>query len=95
MTTEPQTATALGGAEHGEKSRSPVVAAMKATSKLLGNTPAVARASYVHPGVVQSFEQGRTTAAAVRAASQRLADARLGVLWRDPGVQQSALELIS
>jgi DNA topoisomerase IB len=87
-------ATALGGAEHGEKSRSPLVAAMKATSKLLGNTPAVARASYVHPRVVQSFEKGRTTAVTVRAASERLGDARLGVLWRDPEVQQSALDLI-
>lgn len=88
-------ATALGGAEHGEKSRSPVVAAMRATSKLLGNTPAVARASYVHPGVVQSFDEGRTTADAVKAAAERLGDPRLVVVWGDPQVQRSALDLIS
>jgi DNA topoisomerase I len=68
---------------------------MKATSRLLGNTPAVARASYVHPGVVQSFEQGRTTADAVHEASERLGDARLAVLWRDAQVQQGALDLIT
>jgi DNA topoisomerase-1 len=88
-------ATALGGARHAERSRSPVVAAMKATSRLLANTPAVARASYVHPGVVQSFEQGRTTADAVHEASERLGDARLAVLWRDAQVQQGALDLIT
>jgi DNA topoisomerase-1 len=88
-------ATALGGAEHGERSRSPVVAAMKATSRMLGNTPAVAKASYVHPGVVYSFDQGRTTADAVKAAADRLGDPRLAVVWRDVEVQQSALELIS
>jgi DNA topoisomerase-1 len=88
-------AAALGGAEHGERSRSPVVAAMKATSLLLGNTPAVARASYVHPGVVRSFEQGRTTVVAVHAAAERLGNAALTVLWRDPEVQRSALDLIT
>ena len=88
-------AAALGGAEHGERSRSAVVAAIKATSRLLGNTPAVARASYVHPGVVEAYEQGRTAEAAVRAAGDRSGERRLSVLWRDPDVQDATLQLIT
>jgi DNA topoisomerase IB len=34
--------------------------AMKEVAELLGNTPAVARSSYVDPRVVERFEQGRT-----------------------------------
>jgi DNA topoisomerase IB len=33
---------------------------MRETSELLGNTPAVCRASYVSPGVLEAFEKGRT-----------------------------------
>jgi DNA topoisomerase IB len=33
---------------------------MKEVAELLGNTPAVARSSYVDPRVVERFEQGRT-----------------------------------
>ncbi len=36
-----------------------VLAAMRETSTLLGNTPAVCRASYVCPAVIAAFEQGR------------------------------------
>jgi DNA topoisomerase-1 len=88
-------AAALGGAEHEERSRSALVAAIKATSRLLGNTPAVARASYVHPAVVEAFEQGRTAEAAVRAARERSGERRLSVLWRDPEVQDATLDLIA
>lgn len=87
-------AAALGGAEHGERSRSAVVAAMRATSRLLGNTPAVARASYVHPGVVEAYTRGRTVAGAVSAAARRVGDASLGVVWREPDVQGAALDLL-
>ena len=34
--------------------------AMKGVAELLGNTPAVARSSYVDPRVVENFEKGRT-----------------------------------
>lgn len=37
-----------------------VAAAMRAAAQELGNTPAVARASYVDPRVVDHFDQGRT-----------------------------------
>jgi DNA topoisomerase-1 len=35
-----------------------VVAAVKQVAGRLGNTPAVARSSYVHPGVLEAYEQG-------------------------------------
>jgi DNA topoisomerase-1 len=31
---------------------------MKAVAKQLGNTPAICRKSYVHPAVVQAFQEG-------------------------------------
>jgi DNA topoisomerase-1 len=40
-------------------SRRTVNAAMKAVAARLGNTPAVARASYVSPAVIQAFARGR------------------------------------
>ena len=43
-------------------------AVMKEVAEELGNTPAVARSSYVDPRVVQGYEQGVTIAAGVRRA---------------------------
>jgi DNA topoisomerase I len=87
-------AAALGGARHDEKARSPQNAAVRATSRLLGNTPAVARASYIHPDVLTDFDDGRTIAAAVAEAAERRGDDRLAVLWRDNGVQEATLALL-
>ncbi|HEX3221181.1 MAG TPA: DNA topoisomerase IB [Nocardioides sp.] len=42
------------------------VAAMKEVAEFLGNTPALARLSYVDPRVVDAYEEGRTIAPAVR-----------------------------
>jgi DNA topoisomerase I len=36
-----------------------VVAAVKETAQMLGNTPAVCRSSYVNPAVISGFEQGK------------------------------------
>jgi DNA topoisomerase-1 len=35
-----------------------VVAAMRETAERLGNTPAVARQAYVHPGVIEAYANG-------------------------------------
>jgi DNA topoisomerase-1 len=43
-----------------------VAAAMKEVASFLGNTPALARSSYVDPRVVDSYERGRTIARATR-----------------------------
>ncbi|MFG1994582.1 DNA topoisomerase IB [Actinoplanes sp. NPDC048988] len=88
-------AAALGGAHHGQKAQSTTLAAVRATSTLLGNTPAVARASYIHPAVLTAFTQGHTIAPAVTEAATRLGDNRLSVVWRDPAVQTAAAHLIS
>ncbi len=45
-------------------------AVMKEVAEELGNTPAVARGSYVDPRVVNGYEQGQTIAAAVRRAER-------------------------
>jgi DNA topoisomerase I len=45
-------------------------AVMKEVAEELGNTPAVARGSYVDPRVVSGYEQGLTIAAAVRRAER-------------------------
>jgi DNA topoisomerase I len=42
------------------------VAAMKEVAEYLGNTPALARASYVDPRVVDAYQEGRTIKAATR-----------------------------
>ena len=36
-----------------------VVAAVKETARMLGNTPAICRTSYIYPAVVRQFERGR------------------------------------
>ncbi|MGN6335923.1 MAG: DNA topoisomerase IB, partial [Mycobacterium sp.] len=43
---------------------------MKEVAEELGNTPAVARGSYVDPRVVTGYEQGLTIAAATRRAER-------------------------
>lgn len=47
-----------------------VSAVMKEVSEALGNTPAVARGSYVDPRVVTAYEQERTIAGAVKRAAR-------------------------
>jgi DNA topoisomerase IB len=42
------------------------VAAMKEVAEFLGNTPALARSSYVDPRVVDAYEEGATIKAATR-----------------------------
>ncbi|HEY0442670.1 MAG TPA: hypothetical protein VGC90_00455 [Candidatus Limnocylindrales bacterium] len=47
-----------------------VVAAMRETAGRLGNTPAVARQSYVHPAVVEAYMDGKVGGALVEAAEE-------------------------
>ncbi|MEV6597778.1 DNA topoisomerase IB [Actinoplanes sp. NPDC051346] len=52
---------AKAGPKESESARRKAVShAMKEVAGLLGNTPAVARGSYVDPRVVEAYEQGRT-----------------------------------
>ena len=56
-------ALARAGTEPGEKKttrKQKVVAAIKETACVLGNTPAVCRSSYICPEIINSFEAGKT-----------------------------------
>ena len=59
---------ALQPAETDGGSRRNVSSAMRDTADRLGNTPAVARSSYVHPAVIEAYLDGRIGGALVEAA---------------------------
>ncbi len=50
----------LAGRANAKDRSKAVTAAIKEVSELLGNTPAVCRASYVDPRVISKFERGET-----------------------------------
>jgi DNA topoisomerase-1 len=84
-------AVVIGGAgSEAGSSKSAEMNAVRAAADILGNTPTVARASYVHPA---AFEAGRTAAvsAAVDFAADRLASRDVRVLFVDPAVQSAVL----
>jgi DNA topoisomerase IB len=79
-------ATALAQAPPAETAaarRRTAAAAMREVAEYLGNTPAVARASYVDPRVLDAWEEGRTIAAAVRRRHD------------DPEARQASLERVT
>jgi DNA topoisomerase-1 len=45
--------------EKGAVRKRKIVAAIKETSEILGNTPAVCRSSYINPEIIHNFEKGR------------------------------------
>jgi DNA topoisomerase-1 len=59
-------ATASG--DDAVSARRVVVAAVKATAEELGNTPAVTRAAYIHPAVIEAFERGAVAGGRRRSA---------------------------
>lgn len=69
-----------GPAETASARRRTAAAVMREVADYLGNTPAVARSSYVDPGVVDAWEEGRTIAATTRRR------------YADPDARQAALE---
>jgi DNA topoisomerase-1 len=59
--------TATGGVPRSARTRKRVVSlAVAQVSEHLGNTPTVARASYIDPRVLERFEEGRTVLPALR-----------------------------
>ncbi|MDH2427349.1 DNA topoisomerase IB [Sphaerisporangium sp. TRM90804] len=60
-------------------------------AEYLGNTPAVARASYIDPRVIEAYEKGRTIE---RALAQLGADAAFGQLATHGGVERAVISLI-
>ncbi|KHL18910.1 DNA topoisomerase IB [Mumia flava] len=86
-------AVSLAGADAGAASatarRRAVAATMREVADLLGNTPTVARASYVNPRVVELFEEGTT----IRPALTRLGPAP-DVEQHRPAIERAVLRLL-
>jgi DNA topoisomerase I len=59
---------ALAPAESDTGSKRNITAAMRDTAERLGNTPAVARSSYVHPAVVEAYLDGQIGGALIEAS---------------------------
>jgi DNA topoisomerase-1 len=64
---------ALQPGDDERTSRRNVVEAIRQTADRLGNTPAVARGSYVHPAVLEAYLDGRLGSALVDAAEEQSA----------------------
>ena len=62
---------ALQPEDHGPAARRNVVQAMRLTADKLGNTPAVARGSYVHPAVLEAYLDGSLGGALVDVAEEQ------------------------
>jgi DNA topoisomerase-1 len=62
---------ALQPADGDRASKRNVVEAIRETADLLGNTPAVARRSYVHPAVLEAYLDGDVQSALVEAAEEQ------------------------
>lgn len=62
---------ALQPQDHGTAAKKNVVQAMRLTAEKLGNTPAVARGSYVHPAVLDAYLEGSLGGALVDVAEEQ------------------------
>jgi len=79
-------------AESATARRRKVAAAVRETARHLGNTPAVCRASYISPGVVESFHHGRVLDVAAPGLARVLAPGDATGLRR---CERALLELLS
>ena len=65
--------------------------AIKATAHYLGNTPAVCRASYIDPRVIDAYDGGLVISDAVE---QCAADLRPGLEHHHPAIHAAVLDLV-
>jgi DNA topoisomerase IB len=84
-TSAPRSATAV---------KREVARTMREVAAELGNTPAVCRASYVDPRVIDRFQDGTTIRTALERAHRRAA-ARAGSLLTDPAIERAVLRLLA
>ncbi|HEX4818053.1 MAG TPA: DNA topoisomerase IB [Nonomuraea sp.] len=78
-------------AEGRTRKQRAVTRVMREVAEYLGNTPTVARASYVDPRVVEAYDQDRTIAAAL---TELGADAGYGQLATAGTVERAVIDLI-
>ncbi len=69
----------LGPAQTQAQAAQNVAAAIEAVAKHLGNTPAIARKSYVHPGIIAAYRDGRLVPSPGLQAEREAAEARQGL----------------
>jgi DNA topoisomerase I len=79
------------GEEGKTKKQRAVTRVMREVAEYLGNTPTVARASYVDPRVVEAYDQDRTIAAVL---TELGADADFGQLATAGTVERAVIDLI-
>jgi DNA topoisomerase IB len=63
---------------------------VREVSEYLGNTPAVCRASYIDPRVIEHYERGDTNAASL----DRLGDTKPGALAIQGPIEEAVLHLL-
>jgi DNA topoisomerase IB len=71
--------------------RRAIVRVVKEVAAYLGNTPAVARASYIDPRIIDLYEEGRTIAPALGALGKEASE---GELATQGPVEQAVLDLL-
>lgn len=81
---------ALQPADSTTASRRNVVEAMRQTADRLGNTPAVARGSYVHPAVLEAYLDGSLGSALVEVAEEQAAPPS----GADPAEERAVMALL-
>ncbi|WP_240777212.1 DNA topoisomerase IB [Nonomuraea basaltis] len=79
------------GTEGRTRKKRAVTRVMREVAEYLGNTPTVARASYVDPRVVEAYDQDRTIAAVL---TELGADADFGQLATAGTVERAVIDLI-
>jgi DNA topoisomerase I len=77
---------ALQPSETAHEARKNVVEAIRQTAESLGNTPAVARKSYVHPAVLQAYLDGGIGEALVEVAEEQAAPPEESTADEEAGV---------
>ena len=81
---------ALQPVDDERAARRNVVEAIRRTATHLGNTPAVARGSYVHPAVLEAYLDGSLGPALVEAAEEQLEPPRMAA----PGEEAAVMDLL-
>ncbi|WP_207757429.1 site-specific integrase [Nonomuraea cypriaca] len=79
------------GREGRTRKKRAVTRVMREVAEYLGNTPAVARASYVDPRVVEAYDQGRTITAVL---TELGAGADFGRLATAGPVERAVIDLV-
>ncbi|GAA3390709.1 DNA topoisomerase IB [Cryptosporangium minutisporangium] len=81
-----------GDPPDAQRAREKVVrAALEDVAEYLGNTPAVAKASYVDPRIVTAYEHGRS----IRSTLDRLGKGDANALTAQPAVESAVLRLLT